>query len=426
MTATQTQWPFFTYRGNELHVEGVPLRQVAETVGTPAYVYSRAALEERFDSLATAFAQVPHLICYSVKANSNLAVLRTFARRGGGFDIVSAGELYRVQQAGGDPAKVVYSGVGKSPEEVRTALRAGILLFNVESLAELEMLDQVAAQEGRIAPVALRINPDVDPQTHPYIATGLRKSKFGVPMADAVDAYRHARGFRHLRIIGLDCHIGSQLTSLAPFRDALHRVRDLWQRLVREGFHIEVIDVGGGLGIRYRDENPPSFAEYAQTVIDALQPFSGTIVLEPGRSLVGNAGVLLTRVQYLKQTGEKTFVIVDAAMNDLIRPSLYGSYQEILPVQPSNHQESAIVDVVGPVCESGDFLARDRELPPVRPGDLLAVMSAGAYGFVMASNYNTRPRAAEVLVDGNVFSLVRLRETYPDLLRGETIPTWLD
>ena len=426
MTALQTGWPYFSYRDSELHIEDVPVAQVAEATGTPVYVYSRAALEERFDSLAQAFAGVRHLVCYSVKANSNLAVLRTFARRGGGFDIVSAGELYRVERAGGDLTKVVYSGVGKSPEEVRAALRAGILLFNVESLGELEMLDQVAAREGRVASIALRINPDVDPQTHPYIATGLKKSKFGVPMAQAVDAYDRARHFRHLRVIGLDCHIGSQLVDLAPFCDALQRIRDLWDRLIRDGYELKLLDIGGGLGIRYRDETPPSFTEYAATVIRSLQPFSETIVLEPGRSLVGNAGVLLTRVRYLKDTGEKTFVIVDAAMNDLLRPSLYGSYQEILLVRATNHHEKTTVDVVGPVCESGDFIARDRELPRVRPGDLLAVMSAGAYGFVMASNYNTRPRAAEVLVNGSAFAVVRTRETYQDLVRGETIPSWLD
>lgn len=424
MSATQIDWPHFQYREGELYVEEVPLSHVAESVGTPVYVYSRAALEGQFESLSRTFAAVRHLICYSVKANSNLAVLRTFARRGSGFDIVSAGELHRVQQAGGDTGKVVYSGVGKSPEEVRAALRAGILMFNVESLAELEMLDAVAAEEGRLAPVALRINPDVDPKTHPYIATGLRKSKFGVPMAEALAAYERARRLRNLKIIGLDCHIGSQLTELAPFRDALSRIRDLCEQLIREGYDVKLIDVGGGLGIRYRNETPPSFAEYAQTVIESLQPFAGTIVLEPGRSLVGNAGVLLTKVQYLKSTAEKNFVVVDAGMNDLIRPSLYGSYQEIRPVRP-NGTDRSIVDVVGPVCESGDFLARDRELPQVRPGDVLAVMSAGAYGFVMASNYNTRPRAAEVLVDGSVFSVVRLRETYEDLLRGERIPSWL-
>ncbi|GIW42903.1 MAG: diaminopimelate decarboxylase [Candidatus Binatia bacterium] len=425
MTVEQPHGPWFNWKSNELYVEGVSLAEIARQVGTPTYVYSRSALEERFTALSKSLESTRHLICYSVKANSNLAVLRTFARLGSGFDIVSAGELYRVQCAGGSLSSVVYSGVGKTEDEVRAALKAGILFFNAESLAELELLERVAAERGQQAPVALRINPDVDPKTHPYIATGLRKSKFGIPMSHALEAYDYARRFCHLRIVGLDCHIGSQLTDLAPFRDALERIRGLWERLCKAGYEIQYIDVGGGLGIRYRDENPPSFADYADVLTRSLQPFAGTVVLEPGRSLVGNAGALLTRVQYLKNSGEKNFVIVDAAMNDLIRPSLYGAYQEIVPVF-ARPGEPVTVDVVGPVCESGDFLARDRSLPAVRPGDLLAVMSAGAYGFVMASNYNARPRAAEVLVDGDRFSVVRARETYADLTRGETIPAWLE
>jgi len=424
MRTLEHHWHHFPYFDGTLHAERVALSRIAEEVGTPVYVYSRTALEENFRQFDAAFASTPHLVCYSVKANSNVAVLRTFARLGSGFDIVSAGELYRVQQAGGDVSKVVFSGVGKSAEEIRAALRAGILCFNVESAAELEQIDAVAASQGCRAPVAIRVNPDVDPKTHPYIATGLRKSKFGVPMEHALEAYEAARRYRNIDVVGIDCHIGSQLTDVSPFRDALSRVRELWETLVQRGFSLRLLDVGGGLGIRYRDEQPPTYAEYAETVLNALQPLPGTVVLEPGRSLVGNAGVLVTRVQYLKTAGEKNFVIVDAAMNDLIRPSLYGSYQAILPVHRIDGTPK-IVDVVGPVCESGDFLAKDRELPSTKPGDLLAVMSAGAYGFVMSSNYNTRPRAAEVLVHGDRFTVVRLRETLEDLVRGERIPEWL-
>ncbi|MCX8071416.1 MAG: diaminopimelate decarboxylase [Candidatus Binatia bacterium] len=425
MTVDRNCWPWFTYRNGELLAEDVPLREIAESVGTPVYVYSSTALEHQIESLGNAFGSTPHLVCYSVKANSNLAILKTFANKGAGFDIVSGGELYRVERAGGDPSKVVYSGVGKTAEEISAALNAGILFFNVESLAELELIDTVAAAVGRRAPVALRINPDVDPKTHPYISTGLKKSKFGIPMAQALEAYRTAAGFSHLEIVGLDCHIGSQLTDVSPFREALTRMRELWEALQRRGYALQYIDVGGGLGIRYRDETPPSFESYAEVVTQSLKPFAGTIVLEPGRCLVGNAGVLLTRVHYLKSTGDKRFVIVDAAMNDLIRPALYGSYQEILPVQESAEGTTAVVDVVGPVCESGDFLARDRAMPHVKAGDLLAVMSAGAYGFVMASNYNTRPRPAEVLVRGEAFAVVRERETPADLVRGETFPEWI-
>lgn len=424
-TVSSSAWPQFAYLDGALHVENVPLARIAACVGTPAYVYSRSALEANFDALDRAFSDVAHLICYSVKANANLGVLRTFAHRGSGFDIVSHGELYRVQRAGGDLCRVVFSGVGKSEKEIRAALQAGILCFHVESLAELEAIEAVAAAANTKAPVALRVNPDVDARTHPYISTGLRKSKFGVPMEYALEAYDRARHHRHLEVIGIDCHIGSQLTDLSPFRDALSRVRELWETLSRQGYELRLIDVGGGLGIRYRDEQPPTFAEYARTVKEALQPFSGTIVVEPGRSLVGNAGVLLTQVQYLKTTGERNFIVVDAAMNDLIRPSLYGSYQEILAVRPQNGAP-IVADIVGPVCESGDFLGKDREFAAVSRGDLLAVMSAGAYGFVMSSNYNARPRAAEVLVDGDRFAVVRERETLADLTRGEQLPEWLE
>src|SRR6266550_6394705 len=413
----------FTYKNAELHCESVPLRAVADAVGTPAYIYSRAALLESYSAYDRAFAAVPHVICYAVKANANLGVLATLARAGAGADIVSGGELFRALRAGVPANKIIFSGVGKNRDELRDALKAEILMFNVESRSELRVLDEVAREMGVRAPVALRVNPDVDPQTHPYIATGLKTSKFGIPFDEAFEAYEEAATLKGLEVIGADMHIGSQLTKATPVADAVARVVALVKALRERRIEIRMIDIGGGLGIRYRDETPPTHQEFATLLMPALRETGVTVLLEPGRSIVGNAGVLLTRVLYRKDTGAKKFVVVDGAMNDLIRPSLYGSYHEILPVdQTRQARDRETVDVVGPICESGDFLAKDRELARVEPEDLLAVMSAGAYGFVMASNYNTRPRAAEVLVDGNRYTIVRRRETYEDLVAGETAP----
>jgi diaminopimelate decarboxylase len=413
----------FQYRDTELCCEQVPLRALAGVVGTPAYIYSKHALLESLAGYERAFRDVPHLVCYSVKANANLGVLSVLAQAGAGADIVSGGELYRALRAGVPGKKIIFSGVGKSRDEMREALKADILMFNVESRAELRLLDEVALEMGMRAPVALRVNPDVDPQTHPYIATGLKTSKFGIPYHEALEAYEEAATLEGLEVVGADMHIGSQLTRATPVADAVARVVALVKALHERRIDIRVIDIGGGLGIRYRDETPPTHQEFATLLLPALREAGVTVLLEPGRSIVGNAGVLLTRVLYRKDTGAKKFVVVDAAMNDLIRPSLYGSYHEIVPVDETRRAgERETVDVVGPVCESGDFLAKDRELPRVEADDLLALMSAGAYGFVMASNYNTRPRAVEVLVDGNRYTIVRRRETYEDLVAGETAP----
>jgi diaminopimelate decarboxylase len=411
----------FQYRDSELCCEQVSLRALAAVAGTPVYVYSKAALLDGLDGYHRAFKDVPHVVCYSVKANSNLGVLSVLAKAGAGADIVSGGELYRALRAGVSPKKIIFSGVGKSRDEMREALKADILMFNVESRSELKVLDEVAREMGVRAPVAIRVNPDVDPQTHPYIATGLKTSKFGVPYDEALLAYEEAAKMPGLEIIGADMHIGSQLTKAAPVADAVARIVALVKTLRERSIEIRMIDVGGGLGIRYRDETPPTHEEYATVLLPALRESGATILLEPGRSIVGNAGVLLTRVLYRKDTGAKKFVVIDAAMNDLIRPSFYGSFHDIRAVdEAARRRAPEIVDVVGPICESGDFLAKDRELPQVEPDELLALMSAGAYGFAMASNYNTRPRAAEVLVDGNRYTIVRRRETYEDLVAGET------
>ncbi|HBH02638.1 MAG TPA: diaminopimelate decarboxylase [Candidatus Rokubacteria bacterium] len=411
----------FAYRNGELCCERVALGALAADVGTPAYVYSKAALLESLGAYARAFAAVPHVVCYAIKANANLGVLGALARAGAGADIVSGGELYRALRAGVPPRKIIFSGVGKTREELRAALEAGILMFNVESRSELRVLDQVARELGARAPVALRVNPDVDPETHPYIATGLRASKFGIPYDEALEAYEEAAGLEGVEVVGVDMHIGSQLTKTAPFGDAVARVASLVKVLRERSVDIRLVDIGGGLGIRYREEAPPTHAQYATVLLPALSELGVTVLLEPGRSIVGNAGILLTRVLYRKDTGEKQFVVVDAAMNDLIRPALYDSWHELRPVDQARlagPMEKA--DVVGPVCESGDFLAKDRELAATEEGDLLAVMSAGAYGFVMSSNYNARPRAVEVLVDGGRYTIVRRRETYEDLVAGET------
>jgi len=409
----------FDYRNQELHAESVSLTQIAERYGTPCYVYSRAALTEAWRAFDAAFTGRDHLVCYAVKANSSLAVLNVLARLGSGFDIVSGGELARVLAAGGDPRKVVFSGVGKSAEEMRQALAAGILCFNVESESELERLDRVAGESGKTAAISLRVNPDVDPRTHPYIATGLKRNKFGIAWQDAPGLYRRARGMRHLTIAGIGCHIGSQLTDLSPFTEALDRVLELADSLQSEGIALSHVDIGGGLGIRYRDESPPAFKDYAKALTERIGKRSLKLMLEPGRALVGNAGLLLTRVEHLKHGAEKNFAIVDAAMNDLLRPALYDAWHDVRPVVAGNGG-SKTYDVVGPVCESGDFLAQDRALA-LREGSLLAIFSAGAYGMSMSSNYNTRPRAAEVMVDGATAHLVRERESVAELMAGEAL-----
>ncbi len=409
----------FEYRDGQLYAEQIPLADVAAAVGTPVYVYSRRALTEAFLTFDQALSGVPHTLCYAVKANSNLAILNLFARLGAGFDIVSGGELARVLAASGDARKVVFSGVGKTADEMRAALRAGIHCFNVESEEELLTLDAVAGELGLRAPVSIRVNPDVDPKTHPYISTGLKENKFGVPYEAAFDLYRQAASLDHLSLRGVDCHIGSQITELAPFVDALDRVLVLVDRLTMAGIRLEHLDLGGGLGIRYRDERPIPVADYAQAIKQRLARRALHLIVEPGRYLVGNAGVLLTRVEYLKPGPTRHFAIVDAAMNDLMRPSLYDAYHEILPVAPHSGEQRAY-DIVGPVCESGDFLGRRRHLV-LAPGDLLAVLSAGAYGMSMSSNYNSRPRAAEVMVDEDRMFLIRRREAVDQLYALEAV-----
>jgi diaminopimelate decarboxylase len=415
----------FAYRDRQLYAEEVSLAAVAEKVGTPCYVYSRAAIEERFRCFDGAFGGRDHLVCYAVKANSNLAVLNVLARLGAGFDIVSGGELERVLRAGGDARKVVFSGVGKTEAEMRRAIEAGIYCFNVESEVELERLNEVAGTLGRRAPVALRVNPDVDAATHPYIATGLKESKFGIPIERAAEVYQRARALANLEIRGVDCHIGSQITDLGPFVDALGRVTDLVGELADAGIELDHLDFGGGLGISYRDERPPEPDDYVLALLDRLQQLGSRyqrlkILVEPGRAIVGNAGLLLTRVLYLKLGAERNFAIVDAAMNDLARPALYDAWHDIAPVKVDAPRTLRVYDVVGPVCESGDFLGLDRELG-IDAGDLVIVASAGAYGSSMSSNYNTRPRAAEVMVDGREFHVVRRRETLDELLEAETV-----
>ncbi|MHB8454924.1 MAG: diaminopimelate decarboxylase [Acidiferrobacterales bacterium] len=412
----------FDYRGGRLHAEGVALADIAARLGTPCYVYSRAYIEARWHELDQAFGARDHLVCYSVKANSNLAVLGVLARLGSGFDIVSIGELERVIRAGGDPARVVFSGVGKTEVEMRRALQLGIGCFNVESAPELERLNRVAGSMGKAAPVSLRVNPDVDARTHPYIATGLKDSKFGIPMAEALETYRIANRMPHLRITGVDCHIGSQLTESAPFADAVARVMILVNDLHVAGIRLAHVDLGGGLGIRYRDETPPTPQDYVSALVRRVDGAGGAglrILVEPGRAIVGNAGVLLTRVEYLKHGEAKNFAVVDAAMNDLMRPALYDAWHEVVPVLARSGQ-SQVYDVVGPVCESGDFLARERALC-IGPGDLLALRSAGAYGSSMSSSYNSRARCPEVMVDGDRFHVTRRRETLDELLASESL-----
>jgi diaminopimelate decarboxylase len=409
----------FNYRTGELFAEGVALSAIAERFGTPTYVYSRAHISAQFNAYADALQGVPHLVCYAVKANSNLAVLNLLARLGAGFDIVSAGELERVLAAGGEPGKIVFSGVGKSRDDMRRALEVGVHCFNVESTDELERLQLVAAEQDLIAPISLRVNPDVDAGTHPYISTGLKENKFGIAIADAEAVYARAAELPNLKVLGVDCHIGSQLTSLPPFLDALDRLLALIDRLAARGIQIQHLDLGGGVGVRYKDETPPLVSDYIKAVRERTAGRDLKLVFEPGRYIVANGGVLLTQVEYLKHTEHKDFAIVDAAMNDLIRPALYQAWMDVVPVQPREGAARAY-DIVGPICETGDFLAKGRELA-LQEGDLLAVCSAGAYGFAMSSNYNTRGRCAEVLVDGEQAYEVRRRETVQELYAGESL-----
>ena len=410
----------FNYKNGELHAEDVPLSAIAAKYGTPAYVYSRATLSRHYRAFDEALAGIDHRICYAVKANSTLAVLQVLARLGAGFDIVSGGELQRVLRAGGDAAKVVFSGVGKSAAEIVQALDAKIYCFNVESETELQRLSQIATQRGMRARIALRVNPDVDARTHPYISTGLKENKFGVDIGEAERLYALAQGLPGIEVHGVACHIGSQLLELSPFLDALDRVLALIDRLAANGIRLQHIDVGGGLGVRYHDETPPEPAQWARALRPKLEGRGLTVMTEPGRAIAGNAGILLTRVELLKPTAHKNFAVIDAAMNDLIRPSFYDAWHEVLPVREKATAQAQTWDLVGPVCESGDWLARDRSLA-LAEGDLLAFRTAGAYGFVMSSNYHTRPRAAEVLVDGAQMHLARARETIDDLLRGESL-----
>ncbi|MCW8918684.1 MAG: diaminopimelate decarboxylase [Gammaproteobacteria bacterium] len=411
---------YFNYRDGHLCAEDVPLSELAAHHGTPAYVYSRATIERHWRAFDAALSGVDHLVCYAVKANSNLAVLNLMARLGSGFDIVSGGELERVVAAGGDPARVVFSGVGKRAEEIQRALQLGIYCFNVESESELERINAVAQMLGVEAPISLRVNPDVDAKTHPYISTGLKENKFGVAIKEAPTVYARAAEMPHLRVIGVDCHIGSQLTDVGPFVDALERVLELVDHLCRQGISLSHIDLGGGLGITYNQEAPPLPGDYAAPLLDLLAGRDLKVLIEPGRAIVGNAGVLLTRVEYLKHNEDKNFAIVDAAMNDLMRPALYQSWMKIIPVEPRQDMAPRHYDVVGPVCETGDFLGKGRELA-LREGDLLAVRSAGAYGFSMSSNYNSRPRAVELMVDGGTVHVVRARETFDQLIAGERL-----
>jgi diaminopimelate decarboxylase len=413
----------FLYRDGVLHCEDVPLSELADRYGTPLYVYSHATLERHFRVFDEAFSDLTHLTCYAVKANSNLALLAMIAGWGGGMDVVSGGELYRALAAGAEPQKIVYAGVGKTETEIEEALRAGILMFNIESVEEMGRIDAVAGRVGMKAPVALRVNPAIDPETHKYVATGLRESKFGIESERVLQSYLEALAMKNLDVKGIHTHIGSQITQTGPFREAVEKIAGIVGQVRELGADLRLVDIGGGLGITYDDEEPPEPGAFAAELVPVLKTLDSTIVTEPGRVLMGNAGVLLTRTLYRKESGEKKFVIVDAGMNDLMRPSLYGSHHGIRPLNWRDG-EGETVDVVGPICESGDFLARDRILPPVKAGDVLAVGSAGAYGFSMSSNYNSRPRPAEVLVRGSSHAVIRARETYEDLLRGERRDPW--
>ncbi len=411
---------YFDYKNNKLYAEDVPIEDIIKQHGSPCYIYSRATFEKHWSAFNLAFCEHPHLICYAVKANSNIAILNLLARLGSGFDIVSLGELSRVLTAGGDPTKIVFSGVGKREDEIVAALKTGIRCFNIEASDELDRINQLAGKMGVIAPVSLRVNPDVDAKTHPYISTGLKENKFGIDIQQALTEYHRASKMDNIKIIGIDCHIGSQLTETAPFLAALDKVLDIVNTLEQVGINLHHIDLGGGLGIRYQNEQPPEPAEYVAAILKRLGNTDLEIALEPGRAIAGNAGVLITQVEYLKPTEHKNFAIVDAAMNDLVRPSLYNAWQEIIPVNKRSSAAENKWDIVGPVCETGDFLGKDRDLC-LATGDLLAIRSSGAYGFTMSSNYNSRPRIAEIMVDGDKIHLIRERESIPQLWAGEKL-----
>lgn len=416
----------FEYRQGELYCEQVPVSRIAKEVGTPCYVYSYATLIRHFRAYDSAFRKIPHVIAFAMKSNSNLAILSLMAKEGSGVDIVSGGELFRALKAGVPASKIVFAGVGKTADEIREALKADILMFNIESSAELQAIQEVAVSLGKKARIALRINPDVDPKTHPYISTGMKKSKFGIAADRALQEYKMAASLSHIDVVGVHAHIGSQLTEVTPFVDSLKKVVGLIGTLKAQGINIRYLNIGGGLGITYSEEKPPLPQDLSDAISPIITDLGLTLVMEPGRVIVGNAGILVTKTLYLKEGEAKSFVIVDAAMNDLIRPSLYGAYHEIKPVnEEAGHRAKQQVDIVGPVCESGDFLAKDRLLAAVKPGELMAVMSAGAYGFVMASNYNSRPRVPEVLVKGGEIHVIRERETFDDLVKGEMIPAFL-
>ena len=414
----------FLYRGNELYCEDVPVRKIAEKVGTPFYLYSHATLKRHFQIFNDAFEGVRRLVCFSAKANTNLAVLKLFANLGSGLDIVSGGELFRGLKAGYPPDKIVYSGVGKRTDEIDYALETGILMFNIESLEELELIDKRAGLLGKKAPVAIRVNPDVDPSTHPYISTGLKKNKFGIDAKTAIEGYKIATQLNNINVIGIGCHIGSQITEVQPFADALKSLKALINELKGLGIEISNLDIGGGLGITYSDESPPDLSEYARAIVESLKGIPLQLILEPGRVIVGNAGILVTQVLYRKLGAVKEFVVVDAGMNDLVRPTLYNAFHAIEPVVKSE-DKSIMADVVGPICETGDFLSTDREISNVKKGDLLAVMSAGAYGFTMSSNYCSRLKVAEVMVKDDRFHVIRARQNYDDLIAGESIPPFI-
>ena len=410
----------FEYKNNELYAEDVSLAAIAQQFDTPCYVYSRAALEQNFQAFHLALGKIPHRICYAVKANSNLAILNLLTRLGSGFDIVSVGELERVLGAVGDPKKIVFSGVGKKPAEILRALKVGIYCFNVESAVELERINAIAKDANVTAPIALRINPNIDAMTHPYISTGLKENKFGIAYEQVLTLCQKIKMLSNIQLIGIACHIGSQLTEMSPFVEALERVKELAELITQSGFHLQHLNIGGGLGIVYRNENPPTIAEYIKTITDHIHQLPYEIILEPGRAIIADAGVLLTAVEYLKHTEHKNFAVVDAAMNDLMRPALYNAWQNILPVDKNNQSAVETYDIVGPVCESGDFLGRGRALA-ISPGNLLAICSAGAYGFSMSSNYNSRPRVAEIMVDKDKCILIRQRETVQELFAHEKI-----
>lgn len=414
----------FKYRNNQLYVEDVPVAKIAEEFGTPLYIYSYATLQRHFNVYEQAFKGINHIICYALKANSNSAIINIAKLNECGADVVSGGELYRALKCGISPKKIVYAGVGKTQQEIAFGINKGILMFNIESMDELLEINKVAKSLKRKASVAFRINPDIDPQTHPYISTGLKKHKFGIPIEEAIEHFKVAQSLVNIKVVGIHMHIGSQLTKVSPFVDALKRILKLRYDLHSIGINIDYLDIGGGVGITYKDEEPPHPSELAKHILPLLKNLGITLILEPGRSIVGNAGILVTKTLYLKRGNDKEFIIVDAAMNDLIRPSIYGAYHSIEPVKKTK-RTTILSDVVGPVCESGDFLAKDREMPKVNKGELLAVMSAGAYGFSMASNYNSRPRPAEVMVKGDKYGLIRKRESYQDLIKGEMVPDFI-